>query len=152
MAASKRQQAAVSCFVPTPPQTDKSAAWGHLYSYERHWYSSQGFLTYLPCDVKASPGGLVSVAPLRAGGEFTNWCGSLIKRRHFSGSPLGVAGSAHFHHHGHYEKLLFTCSIILLGTKASWDIYCILKVEYHCNCGLRTCTDMWRDGQEGRNV
>lgn len=54
-------------------------------SCEKRWYSSPGFITYLPCDVSASPGGpheSVALVQARASLQTT---GSLIKPRHFSG-------------------------------------------------------------------
>lgn len=107
-----------------------------LHSCEKCWYSSPGFITYLPCDVNASPGGLMSVALVQARVSLQTtgvavWLSPGISRVAHVGHCS--AGSAHFHYGWLMKRPLWanTCSIDILFTGPSWDVHLSMleKVE-----------------------
>lgn len=108
-----------------------------LHSREKCWYSSSGFITYLPCDVNASPGGLMSVALVQARVSLQTtgvaaWLSPGISR------VASGAGSAHFHHREHHEwimKGLFEPMHVrstFLLTEPLCDIHSSLHGEVEC--------------------
>lgn len=156
-AASQCQQDApfvVWYFVQLPPNTqiEKKLLEVILHSCGKRWYSSPGFITYLPCDVNASPGGLMSVALVQArvslqttGAEASLSPGisRVARTGHCS------AGSAHFHHRAHHEWLM-------KGPFEPMHVWSTFYLESHhgaftekwnagnyYRCGPRTRTDMW---------
>lgn len=151
-------------FVQLPPNTqiEKKLLEVILHSCEKRWYSSPGFITYLPCDVNASPDGLMSVAVVQARVSLQTtgvaaWLSPGISRVALIGH-CGAAGSAHLHHRVHHERLMkglfepFACLINILFTEPSRDIYCSLhgKVERWKLLPRPTRTDVWLGEREDR--
>lgn len=107
-----------------------------LHSCEKRWYSSSGFITYLPCDVNASPGGLMSVALVQARVSLQTtgvaaWLSPGISR------VASGAGSAHFHHCAHrvwimkglFEPMHVRSSFYLQSRHVTFTVACTERTE-----------------------
>lgn len=130
-----------------------------LHSCEKRWYSSSGFITYLPCDVNVSPGGLMSVALVQARVSLQTtgvaaWLSPGISR---VGSG---AGSAHFHHCAHrvwlmkglFEPMHVRSSFYLQSRHVTFTVACTESAERFKLWPLWSSNlhrhSMWLDEQE----
>lgn len=131
----------LSCFYPAPSKKHRWE-WSYLRSswaaVKKRWYPSWGFITYLPCDVNDSPGGLVSVAPVQAGVSLQTaaWLSP--------GSPRVASGaaSAHFHHPVHDEWIMKGLFLFLVA--------CLINIKLQSH--RRTLPVEWDAGNDGRRL